>query len=623
MILKILKKYWGYDAFRPLQEEIILSVLAGKDTLALLPTGGGKSICFQVPALAMDGFCLVISPLIALMKDQVENLKKKGIKAAAIYSGMSQHDIELTINNILFDHTYKFLYVSPERLKTEFFQANLNRMKISLIAVDEAHCISQWGYDFRPPYLEIAEIRPFFPEIPVLALTATATPEVVKDIQKRLDFKKENLFQKSFRRENLIYYIVKEEDKLHRVLRIIERYPGTGIVYVRNRRKTKEIAEFLQKHHVTADYYHAGLDLSERERKQLSWMKGDIRVIVSTNAFGMGIDKPDVRFVIHLDIPDSLEAYFQEAGRGGRDEKPAIAVMLYDAHDVKELKQNFELSYPPLSVIKKIYHDMAQYYQISWGAGADSVFPFDPDLMAKQIQVKPVTLFNSISFLEKVGVLFLSDDAKKPSTIYMRLPTKEFGKFYALYPQMEEFLKLLLRSYNGLFTDHVKINEHEIAERLNTDLNSVVEYLEKLKILGVLEYTPRTNKPLLYFLQDRVDANHLYIDPIIYEQRKKMAEERLKAVLHFVSSASQCRSRLLLAYFGEKRSKSCGECDTCLRIHKEKLELVEFRAMEKLYNLRKREWNYKDLFSKLSKDFPEEKVVIFLRWLVDNNKLHT
>ncbi|HOF46607.1 MAG TPA: ATP-dependent DNA helicase RecQ, partial [Bacteroidales bacterium] len=329
-IHQILKHYWGYDSFRPLQEDIILSVMQNRDTLALLPTGGGKSICFQVPALAKEGLCIVISPLIALMKDQVENLKKRGIKAAAIFSGLPYREIELIINNATFDKDFKFLYLSPERLKTDTFRASLEKLPVSMIAVDEAHCISQWGYDFRPPYLEIAAIRPYFPEAPILALTATATPEVVIDIQEKLIFKEKNLFQKSFKRDNLIYYVVKEEDKFGRMLRIVQRYSGTGVIYVRNRRKTKEIADFLNKHGISADYYHAGLDTTTRDRKQNDWMVNKTRIIVSTNAFGMGIDKPDVRFVIHLDIPDTLEAYFQEAGRGGRDEKSSVAIMLYD-----------------------------------------------------------------------------------------------------------------------------------------------------------------------------------------------------------------------------------------------------------------------------------------------------
>lgn len=402
---QILKQYWGYDDFRPLQEDIVKSVVSGQDTLALLPTGGGKSICFQVPALAMEGVCVVITPLIALMKDQVQNLRKRKIKADALYAGMSRDEIERILSNCLFDKDFKFLYVSPERLQTERFRLAFSQMKICMIAVDEAHCISQWGYDFRPPYLEIAQIRKVFPKVPVLALTATATPDVVKDIQKRLDFKKEHVFQKSFKRDNLTYMVVKEENKRERMLKLMDYYKGTGIVYVRNRRKTQEIAEFLQERGVSADFYHAGLDAETRDEKQRKWMNDEIRVIVSTNAFGMGIDKPDVRFVIHLDIPDTLEAYFQEAGRGGRDLKPSVAVMFYDEHDVKELQHNFEQAYPSVEKIRKLYRDLCSYYQIAIGEGEHAMFIFQYENLLKKLKISYVDFFYALSFLEKIGVL--------------------------------------------------------------------------------------------------------------------------------------------------------------------------------------------------------------------------
>ena len=409
-IHQILKQHWGYDKFRPLQEDIILSVMENRDTMALLPTGGGKSICFQVPALAKDGLCIVISPLIALMKDQVMNLKKRGVKAAAIFSGMPQEKIRIAIDNCLFDKEMKFLYVSPERLKTDLFRVNLKRMNISMIAVDEAHCISQWGYDFRPPYLEIAEIRQFFPDVPVLALTATATPEVVKDIQEKLKFKKENVFQKSFLRDNLTYYVVKEQDKQGRMLRIMQRYAGTGIVYVRNRRKTRETAEFLQRNGISADFYHAGLSGEERDRKQQEWMDGKTRVIVSTNAFGMGIDKPDVRFVIHIDIPDTLEGYFQEAGRGGRDLKPSIAVLLYDDSDLRDLQRNFNSSFPPLEFIQQVYKTLCNDLYIPIGSGENESYPIDLAEFAKKHQWNPVEVYNSVKLMEKTGAILLEDD---------------------------------------------------------------------------------------------------------------------------------------------------------------------------------------------------------------------
>jgi len=397
----ILKKFWDYEQFRPLQEEIALSVLEGNDTLALLPTGGGKSICFQVPALAKEGLCLVISPLIALMKDQVDNLKKRGIKAEAIFSGMSNYEIERILSNCLYDKDFKFLYVSPERLKTDTFQAHLQQMRISVLAVDEAHCISQWGYDFRPPYLEIATIRAFLPDVPVLALTATATPEVVNDIQEKLLFRSKHVFQKSFIRENLTYFVRHEENKMGRLLRLIEKNPGTGIVYVRNRRRTKEIAEYLQHFHIAADFYHAGLDSVTRDSKQSEWMSGKTKVIVATNAFGMGIDKPDVRWVSHLDIPDTVEAYFQEAGRGGRDLLPSIAVMFYDSNDIKELEKNLQLTFPPVSTIKNIYKVLCDHYQISMGYGENITFPFDSDEICKKLKMKQIELINAFRRGEK------------------------------------------------------------------------------------------------------------------------------------------------------------------------------------------------------------------------------
>ncbi|MCQ2264706.1 MAG: ATP-dependent DNA helicase, partial [Bacteroidales bacterium] len=463
-IRKILKDNWGYDQFRPLQEDIILSVMNGDDTLALLPTGGGKSICFQVPGLALDGLCMVVSPLIALMKDQVANLQKRGIKAAALYSGMSKHDIELVLNNCAFDPEYKFLYVSPERLKTDSFRATLSHLKVGLIAIDEAHCISQWGYDFRPPYLEIAEIRNFFPEVPVLALTATATPEVVKDIQDKLHFPKYNVFQKSFKRDNLTYYVVKEEDKNNRMLRIMKRYQGTGIVYVRNRRKTQETAEFLQRNGITADFYHAGLDGATRDRKQDDWMHDKTRVIVSTNAFGMGIDKPDVRFVIHIDIPDTLEGYFQEAGRGGRDEKESVAIMLYDDSDIRELKRNFELTFPPIEAIRKVYAVLCQHYGIALGSGEGMTYPFKLGELLKPAAMNMVAVYNSIKFLEKMGIVYLNEDGKKTSQLSMNFGGDQLTNYENKHPENSELVKLILRPYSGLFTRYVNIDEAQIAQ---------------------------------------------------------------------------------------------------------------------------------------------------------------
>lgn len=623
-IHKILKDYWGYDSFRPLQEDIILSVMDGRDTLALLPTGGGKSICFQVPGLALDGLCIVISPLIALMKDQVANLRKRHIKAAALYSGMSKHEIELVLNNCAFDPEFKFLYVSPERLKTDNFRATLSHLRVGLIAVDESHCISQWGYDFRPPYLEIAEIRQFFPKVPVLALTATATPEVVKDIQDRLHFPQYNVFQKSFKRDNLTYYVVKEEDKNNRMLRIMQRFPGTGIVYVRNRRKTQETAEFLQRNGIAADFYHAGLDSATRDRKQNEWMQDQTRVIVSTNAFGMGIDKPDVRFVIHIDIPDTLEGYFQEAGRGGRDEKESVAIMLYDDADIRELKRNFELTFPPIEDIRKVYNILCNHYNIALGDGAGRTFPFRIGELLKPAAMNMVAIYNSIKFLEKMGMVFLSEDGKSTSQLSMSIGGERLTIFEEKNPDYDEFIKLILRSYSGLFTRYVKIDEVEIAQRAGISEEEAVSLLHKLARMGLWSYSPKTEQALITFLTPRVDENYLYFSPDIYKRRKEVAQKRLDEVLHFVQCEDTCRSQLLLAYFGEHKSPACGKCDVCLKVHKEEVNNKDFKdistevkkvAVSGIKDI-------KDLIIKVSKKFTQEKVVKVVRWMIDNGELN-
>ncbi|HNW68379.1 MAG TPA: ATP-dependent DNA helicase RecQ [Bacteroidales bacterium] len=620
----ILKKYWGYDQFRPLQEGIILSVLSGNDTMALLPTGGGKSICFQVPALANPGLCIVISPLIALMKDQVDNLKKKRIKAAAIYSGMKPAEMSTIIDNCLFDKDFKFLYVSPERLKTDAFRINLQRMNINMIAVDEAHCISQWGYDFRPPYLEIAEIRKIFPTIPVLALTATATPEVVKDIQSKLHFKKENVFQKSFKRANLVYYVVKEEDKHGRMLRIMQRYPGTGIVYVRNRRKTQEVATFLQENGISADYYHAGLDGNVRDQKQKAWMDGTIRVIVSTNAFGMGIDKPDVRFVIHIDIPDTLEGYFQEAGRGGRDLKPSVAIMLYDDGDINELHRNFNLSFPPLATIQNVYKQLCNYYRIPIYSGENQMFTFDLNDFAQTYKLNPLETYNSIKLIEKTGILQLSDTDYSPSKLHFLIDDETLAQLNTMPDgqNQQEFIKLLLRSYSGLFTNYVKIHETEIAKRAGITKNQVEKNLDQLHQLQYLDYQKSTNLPTLFFVQNRVDERFLFPDPTDYYRRKEVAKKRLQSVVHYVEHRDMCRSRLLLTYFGERKSSKCEQCDICLKNRKDHLSSAEFRQISAAIqdNIAGCS-DIKSLVFKLSSSFDEDKIILVTRWLIDNKQI--
>jgi ATP-dependent DNA helicase RecQ len=576
-----------------------------------------------VPALAVDGLCLVVSPLIALMKDQVENLKRRNIKAASLYSGMSAQTMESIISNALYNNELKFLYLSPERLQSPAFSLNLQRMKIALIAVDEAHCISQWGYDFRPPYLEIAQIRSCFPKVPVLALTATATPEVVKDIQTKLLFKIENVFQKSFKRDNLTYFVVKETDKNNRMLRIMARYQGSGIIYVRNRQKTKACAELLQRHHISADYYHAGLDGAERDRRQHDWISGKTRVIVATNAFGMGIDKPDVRFVIHLDIPDTLEAYFQEAGRGGRDEQASVAILLYDDSDVRQLHENFQNSFPPVETIKSVYGQLCNYYKIPLGGGENSSYPFDFDDLAKHIQLKPMALFSALHFLERMGLIFLSDDTENISTIYIPLNDNELDLFYSRQSDEDIALfKLLLRSYSSLFTHSVKINEAEIARRAELPVEQVVACLNRFHRLGVLRYAPARHTPILIWQQNRIKEKDIHISHEVYRRRKEVAQKRLETVLHFVQSKEECRSVLLLRYFGERKSIPCGSCDVCLQQHQEQIAVQTYNCIKKAVIELQKQGNQdiKSIIFTLSKQFDEEQVIKVVRIMRDRGE---
>jgi ATP-dependent DNA helicase RecQ len=617
----ILIKYWGYQEFRPRQQEIIQSVLDGRDTLALLPTGGGKSICFQVPALAKEGLCLVITPLIALMQDQVENLKRKNINAVAIYSGMHRNQIELALDNCMFGDV-KFLYLSPERLETEKFRAVLARLNINLIAVDEAHCISQWGYDFRPPYLRIAAIREFLPNVPVMALTATATPEVVKDIQDKLGFAAENVFQQSFERKNLTYVVQFEENKLGRLLKVCNRIKGTGIVYVRNRRRTREISDFLNSQKVSSDFYHAGLDQATRDKRQTGWMTGQTRVMVSTNAFGMGIDKPNVRFVVHMDLPDSLEAYFQEAGRGGRDGNTSYAVVLYEKADTIDLRHNYELSYPAIDLIKKVYHALGNYFQLATGSGKDRSFDFEISEFCNQYRLNPVTTFSALKFLEKEGYLMLNEYVGSPSLVNIKTKKENLYRFQVENPMFDPFIKLLLRSYSGLFTTFARISEAEIARRMPMPLNDVIKTLHTLHQAGLITYVPRKDKPQLLYLTERLDVDHLEISKQHYGDRMKAAEKRINSVIDYVSSNSVCRSRLLLAYFGEKESRRCGRCDVCIERNKLELSELEFSKVSRQLEpiLQEQALAIEEVVEQI-KGVNEEKIIKAIRWMLDNNMI--
>jgi ATP-dependent DNA helicase RecQ len=560
---EILKRYWGYDAFRDLQEEIITSIGEGKDTLGLMPTGGGKSITFQVPALAKEGMCLVITPLIALMKDQVENLKSRDIKAIAIYSGMTRQEIIVALENCIFGN-YKFLYISPERLDTEIFRVKLRSMNISMITVDESHCISQWGYDFRPAYLKIAEIRELLPDIPVLALTATATPEVVKDIQQRLHFKKENVFRMSFERKNLAYIVRNTDNKTGEILHILNRMPGSSIIYVRNRKRTKETTLFLQREGITADFYHAGLNNDVKDLRQKRWQSGECRVMVATNAFGMGIDKPDVRTVIHLDLPDSPEAYFQEAGRAGRDGEKAYAIILYANSDKAALKKRISDTFPEKDYIKQVYEQLNYYYQMAMGDGLGCMFDFNLEDFCRKYKHFPVPADSALKILTQAGYIEYTDEQDNASRLLFTIRREELYKLREMGEQADLLIQTILRSYTGVFTDYAYIHEDSLAMRTGLTRQQIYDLLIVLAKRRILDYIPHKKTPYIIYKRERVELRHLQISKTVYEERKERYESRIKAMLEYVTSETACRSRMLLHYFGEKNEHNCEQCDTCI-----------------------------------------------------------
>ena len=562
---RILKQYWGYDRFRGIQEDIIDSISKNKDTLGLMPTGGGKSITFQVPALAKEGMCLVITPLIALMKDQVQNLKKRGIKALAIYSGMSRQDIIITLENCIFGN-YKFLYISPERLDTELFRTKLRKMHISMITVDESHCISQWGYDFRPAYLKIAEIRELLPGVPVLALTATATPEVVKDIQARLHFRHKNVFRMSFERNNLAYIVRKTENKTAELLHILRSMPGSAIVYVRNRRRTKEITELLNNEHITADFYHAGLDDATKDIRQHRWQSGESRVMVATNAFGMGIDKPDVRIVIHMDLPDSIEAYFQEAGRAGRDGQKAYAVILYAKSDKTTLHKRIPDTFPEKEYIRDVYEHLQYYYQMAMGDGLDCVREFNIEDFCRKFKYFPVPVDSALRILTQAGYLEYTAEQDSTSRILFTIRRDELYRLREMGEDMDRLIQAVLRSYTGVFTDYTYINEDSLAIRTGLTRRQIYEMLVHLAKLRIVSYIPHKKTPYIIYTRERVEAQRIHISPEVYEHRKARYETRINAMLDYVTNDTVCRSRMLLDYFGERNEHNCGQCDTCISL---------------------------------------------------------
>ena len=618
---QILIKYWGYSAFRPAQEEIINDVLAGKDTLALLPTGGGKSICFQVPTMQMEGICIVVTPLIALMKDQVQQLKKRRINAAAIFSGMNYHQIDIILDNCIFGDV-KFLYVSPERLETELFQERLKRMNVDLLAVDEAHCISQWGYDFRPSYLSIAEIREFIPNVPILALTATATPDVVIDIQEKLLFKENNLIQRSFERENLTYVVLEEEDKNKRLLQLLERNSGSSIVYVRSRKGTKEIARYLIDNKISAHFYHAGLTTDLRDQRQQDWADGRIRVMVSTNAFGMGIDKSNVRSVIHMDIPDSIEAYFQEAGRAGRDQKQAYAFLIFFKTDLGNLRYNHKQKFPEIKFILQVYNALGNYYQLAEGSGMDKSYEFILADFAKMYNLNPLSVFYSLKYLEKEGYVYLSDAVNRPSRVFIKMDRQDLYRFQVKYPKLGDFIDVLIRSYSALFTDFSTIDESSLASRLNASRVLIENTLSQLHKMDVLEYIPYSSRPQVSLVGGRMNMKNMRINRDAYESRKQISHARMESISNYVQNFSKCRSIILLEYFGEEDVKRCGRCDVCIGRNKIDLSQQEFDTIINQLKpiLKEQNCSLEDLVSKI-KNADEERVIKVIRWLMDINKI--
>lgn len=561
----ILKKYWGYDAFRPLQEDIIQSALAGKDSLALLPTGGGKSICFQVPVMAREGLGLVVSPLIALMSDQVAQLKQRGIRAVALNSTLSAREKELALQNAANGY-YKFIYLSPEKLRNEEFRQRLKYLKINFLIVDEAHCISQWGYDFRPPYLEIAAARELLPEVPVLALTATATPVVVQDIQDRLHFGPNGaVFRKSFQRPELSYNVLHTENKWERARRILNRIPGTAIIYLRNRRGTVEVSQWLQSLGYSADFYHAGLSSAERAEKQADWIENRTRIMVCTNAFGMGIDKPDVRLVLHLDLPDSLEAYFQEAGRGARDGKQAYAVLLVGPSDCQSLLRKHLGHFPDRAFMQRCYHAIANYLRLANGAGEGQSFPFSFSDFIKQYRLPPMMTHNAFSILAREGLLEFSESLRQAAKVLIKADRRTLYEYQVRNEHIHQLVLSLTRSYGGLDTDFGQIDEDLIAQRLNISTYRVKEGLQHMHQQGLIEYQAASDGEQLRFLQARKSPKELVISQENLERRRQQLEARLKAMVDFVNNSQVCRSVQVLAYFGESPSPQCGQCEVCRR----------------------------------------------------------
>lgn len=596
-IHQILRHYWGFNSFRPLQKEVIESVMQGNDTLTLMPTGGGKSLCYQVPALAKEGMCLVVSPLIALMKDQVENIRKKGITAFAIFSGMKRKEIVNALK-VSANSNCKFLYVSPERLETALFREYLPGMDINLIAVDEAHCISQWGYDFRPSYLKIATIREELPDIPVLALTASATPEVQKDICEKLQFRNVSkipaatpaipgrkdspspkIFRQSFERPNLLYSAFRVDSKINKIIEILTKVAGSSIIYCKSRRRTREISELLQLQNISSDFYHAGLIQDERNRKQEDWINNKTRVIVCTNAFGMGIDKPDVRTVIHADAPDCLENYYQEAGRAGRDGRKAFAVLLYDENDLQELEALTEQRYPSFEDIKNVYQAVSNYLQIPAGSGEGESYNFDIADFIKKFKLNSHTVLYSLKALEQDGWLAFNEQVFIPSTVQFIAGKAELNEFEKIHSELDIAIKSLLRAYEGIFDQEVPISEWVLTGFMKKNTEEVKEQLKQLHRYGIILYRPQKDSPQLFLLRNRIKTEDLTINMSAYNLRKENFRLRCKEMIRYINEKADCRSQMIASYFGDHSLNRCGVCDNCLRLRSVQLSKEEFEMI--------------------------------------------
>lgn len=620
--LSILKQYWGHSQFRSLQPEIIDSILQGHDTLALLPTGGGKSICFQVPGLMLEGLCIVISPLIALMKDQVENLKNRGVHAVAIHSAMSREEIDIQLNNCIYGDV-KFLYLSPERIHTEIFIARVKQMKVGLIAVDEAHCISQWGYDFRPAYLQIVKLRELLPDVRVIALTASATPQVKDDIIDKLQFKKGyTVFQKTFARDNLSFVVRKTENKERKLMEVLQKVQGPVIIYSRSRKGTHELAEELTKKGISATYYHAGLTFEQRTNHQEQWIRNKKRVMVATNAFGMGIDKPDVRIVAHLDLPENLESYYQEAGRAGRDGQLAYAVVIYHDSDVKTLETKTKQSQPSVIVLKQVYQALANFYQLAMGSGEGESFDFDLYNFCDRFAFQPAKTYNALRKLEEEGLIEFNESFYSPSVLHISLDKARLYEFQVAHAQFDDLIKMLLRLYGGqLFTDFTKISEPYIANGLKLKKSELIATLKHLNELKVISYRQAKEKPQLTFVLPRQDTEKLPLDVKRIEERKHLIESKMKAMTNFATSTHRCRMQLIQEYFGEETFETCGKCDVCIEQRK-KDNLTETKTLhEEILTLVKEKLYTIDQLEKRIAPEDTELFIDLIREMVDNGEL--